>query len=177
MVGKMKENSKYLLHRIVFGAAVAALVFVGTFFFKIPTPVGYIHLGDGFIYAAAVILPIPVSAVAAAVGGGLSDLISGFPAWIAPTVVIKALSTLLFRRKSHRLLCGRNLLALGFGVVCNIAGYYLFGSAIQGNLTACLVEIPLNLLQEAAGCAIFLVFAGILDANPKLREFFISKVN
>ncbi len=173
----MKENNKYLLHRIVFGAAVAALVFVGTFFFKIPTPVGYIHLGDGFIYAASVILPLPVAAISAAVGGGLSDLLSGYPLWIAPTIVIKALSTLLFRRKAPRLLCGRNLLALGFGIVCNVGGYYLFGSAIQGNFTTCLVEIPLNLLQETAGCAIFLVFAGILDANPKLRGFFSSKVN
>lgn len=175
----MKKNNKYLLHRIVFGAAVAALVFVGTFFFKIPipTPVGYIHLGDGFIYAASVILPLPVAAISAAVGGGLSDLLSGYPLWIAPTIVIKALSTLLFRRKAPRLLCGRNLLALGFGIVCNVGGYYLFGSAIQGNFTTCLVEIPLNLLQEAAGCAIFLVFAGILDANPKLRGFFSSKVN
>ena len=174
----MKENSKkYVLHRVVFGAAFAALVFVGTFFFKLPPPIGYIHLGDGFIYAAAIILPLPIAAVSAAIGGGMSDLLLGYPLWIPATVIIKAASTLLFKRKANRLLCGRNLLALGVGVICNVAGYYLWGSIVEGNFTACLVEIPLNLLQEAAGCAIFLIFAGILDANPKLRNFFSAKVN
>lgn len=28
---------------------MAALIFIGTFFFKIPSPFGYNHFGDGFM--------------------------------------------------------------------------------------------------------------------------------
>lgn len=167
-----RSSSKKYIFIIVFTAVLSSLIFVGTFVFKVPTPIGYIHLGDGFAYIAAVILPLPFSAIAAALGGGLSDLLGGYPVWIPATVVIKGLSVIAFDRKAKRLLCVRNFIALAIGAFCNIAGYYLYGSLVQGNLTVCLAEIPLNLLQELAGVAIFAVFASILDANTRLRAFF-----
>ena len=42
---------------MVYGALFAALIFIATYLFKLPTPVGYIHLGDGFVFIAAAVLP------------------------------------------------------------------------------------------------------------------------
>jgi hypothetical protein len=51
-------------------AIFTALVFVVTAYLHIPTNNGYIHVGDGLIYLAACILPLPY-AMAVGAGGAL----------------------------------------------------------------------------------------------------------
>ena len=48
---------------------------------------GYIHFGDALIYVAAVILPRPYAMAAAAIGGGLADLLTA-PMWAQATIII-----------------------------------------------------------------------------------------
>ena len=43
---------------------------------------GYIHFGDTMIYLAAVFLPRPYALAAAAIGGGIADLLTA-PMWDA----------------------------------------------------------------------------------------------
>ena len=54
---------------------------------------GYIHFGDALIYVAAVFLPRPYALAAAAIGGGLADLLTA-PMWAPATIIIKMLITL-----------------------------------------------------------------------------------
>jgi len=164
----MKKNKT--LYRLVYTGLFSALIFIGTFIFKVPTGIGYIHLGDGFIFVASMILPLPYAMAAAAIGGGLADLISGYAIWIPATVIIKVLSTLIFSAKTRKLLCVRNGIAMLFGAAVNIIGYYLYGSLIQGNLIACLAEIPLNFIQEVAGGVIFVSIALMLDLAKSMRK-------
>ena len=164
----MKRNQT--IYRLVYTGLFSALIFIGTFIFKVPTGIGYIHLGDGFIYIAAMMLPLPYAMVAAAIGGGLADLIAGYAIWIPATVVIKALSPLLFSSMVRKLLCFRNIMAMAFGAFVNIVGYYLYGSLIQGNFIACLAEIPLNFVQEGAACVFFVAVAISFDLAPRLRS-------
>ena len=42
---------------LVTTAMMTAMVMIATTFFKIPNAMGYIHLGDGFVLLAAIILP------------------------------------------------------------------------------------------------------------------------
>ena len=49
---------------------------------------GYIHFGDALIYIAAVLLPRPYALAAAAIGGGLADLLTA-PMWAPATDVYK----------------------------------------------------------------------------------------
>ena len=51
---------------------------------------GYIHFGDALIYIAAVLLPRPYALAAAAIGGGLADLLTA-PMWAPATIIIKML--------------------------------------------------------------------------------------
>ena len=74
-------------HSDVLGLAnagmMAALVFVATYFFKLPVSItqGYIHLGDGFILLGAALLGKPAIA-AAAVGSMLADLLGGYTLYV-----------------------------------------------------------------------------------------------
>jgi uncharacterized repeat protein (TIGR04002 family) len=170
----MKQKN---LFRLVYAALFAALIFCGTYLFKLPTPIGYIHLGDGFIFIAAAVLPAPFAIAAAMIGAGLSDLLLGYASWVLPTVIIKCACAVCFTRKAGKALCLRNLVALALSLVFTVVGYYFFGSLIQGNFTASLVEMPLNALQSIGGACIFVFFGLIYDKNKALREIFTKRLD
>ena len=70
---------KLNVQKLTLCGVMAALVFVMTYFPKIPVPVtgGYVHLGDGAIFLSVLLLG-PLGIPAAAVGSMLSDLIGGY---------------------------------------------------------------------------------------------------
>ena len=72
-------------------AIMAALVFLATYIFKIPTPNGYMHLGDCFVFVAVMILGTKKGAVAGGMGEAMADLIGGYTHWVLPTFIIKAI--------------------------------------------------------------------------------------
>ncbi len=79
---------------IVMIALFSALITVMTAFIKIPTPLGYIHIGDAFIFAAAMLLG-PYAAIPAMIGSGLADFITAYFMYIPVTILIKGLMGLL----------------------------------------------------------------------------------
>ena len=104
---KTKSRSKLRLTALC--GVFAALVFIGTQI-RIPTAIGYINLGDGVILIASYFIG-PAAFFPGAIGSALSDLIAGYPMYIAPTFLIKGLMGLvaaLIMTKSH----GRK--AMGF---------------------------------------------------------------
>ena len=56
----------------------SALVFVVTAYLHIPTYNGYVHCGDGLIFIAASMLPMPYSIVVGVFGAMLADLLTGY---------------------------------------------------------------------------------------------------
>ena len=70
---------KTTTQKLVLASLLAALIFLATTFFKIPSPFkGYINLGDCVIIITAWILTPRYSFFAAGIGSALADLISGF---------------------------------------------------------------------------------------------------
>ena len=155
---------------LVRAALSAALIFLGIYIIKIPIPVGYIHFGDGFIYATAALLPPVYAAAAAAVGGFLSDLLAGYGMYAPWTAVIKALMaipvTLLCRNNGFiaRLRGAadrfekRDLLPVLLSVVVsgviNVGGYFLADSTLFDTAAAA-ASLPLNAVHSVAGIIIF----------------------
>ena len=84
----MRNRKELKTSDITVTAAMAALVFLGTYVFKIPTISGYIHLGDCMILLTVVLFGTRKGAVAGAIGAGLSDLLGGFAYWVLPTILI-----------------------------------------------------------------------------------------
>ena len=68
-----------------------ALICIATLFFKVPIPLGYAHLGNGFIFLAGAFLANPYALIAAGVGSALADLLGGYAEWILPTLIIKCI--------------------------------------------------------------------------------------
>ena len=163
------------VRKLVLAAFFAAIIFLGTFIIKIPIPNGYIHFGDGFIYVAAALLPLPYAMAAAAIGGLLADLIAGFAAYAPFTAVVKLLIALVIglvvRNNAFvNRLRGRGtekggfaslILASILGGVVNVGGYFITDCILYG-FAAALSALPLNCLQSAFGIAVFFVFLPIL---------------
>ena len=155
------NKTQLTVRRIAISALFAALSFCGTYFIKIPMPFaeGYIDAGDGFVFLAAVILPAPYAAAAAAIGAGLSDLIGGYPLWIPATIGVRVIAVLFFTRRG-KVFCRRNLIALAASAAVNVIGYWLYESAVvYQNLVGGLAAMPFNLAQSVVGIILFLALA------------------
>lgn len=118
---------KLSVQKLTLCGVMAALVFVMTYFPKIPVPVtgGYVHLGDGAIFLSVLLLG-PLGIPAAAVGSMLSDLIGGYMVYVLPTFLIKGLVALvawkLCRKDQPLYGVASAAAAIGPNVVQGIAG-------------------------------------------------------
>ncbi len=149
-----------------------ALVFVVTAYLHIPTVNGYIHVGDGLIYLAACILPLPCAVFVGAGGALLADCLTGFAIWAPGSVIIKSLGAALFSSKSKKIITVRNLLALLPATVICIGGYYLYEALIFWNFVSPLSGLLASLTQSVASAVLFVLVGLSID-----RTNFKSKWN
>lgn len=140
-----------------------AVVFVFTAYLHIPSHTGYTHVGDGFIYLAACLLPLPYGIFVGAAGALLADCLTGFAIWAPGSVIIKAVAVMFFSRKSEKIICLRNLLALIPAWAVCIGGYYLYESLITGNFIAPLSGIPGYITQSVLSSILFVAVGLAMD--------------
>ena len=165
------KNQKLI--RLSFAALFAALTTVFITLVHLPYgQTGYIHLGDAVLLLCAALLPAPYATAAAAVGGGLADLLSGFPIYALPTMLIKALMALTLSANTKTLLCRRNVIgalaAAGVNLLLYALTEFLFGLTVYtmppaGALTLAVSTLPQNGIQGAAGVLLFLPLAAAFD--------------
>lgn len=164
-----KSVSLSKIRKLTAAGVFAALIYVFTAYLHIPTGAGYTHAGDGLIYLAACLLPAPYAMAAGAIGGALSDGLSGFLVWLPATVIIKAVTALFFSSKGEKILTLRNILGIiPSGILC-IVGYSLYeGTVMAGGLswaaiTAAFTQTPAYCIQIGASTVLFVVVALLLD--------------
>ena len=146
---------------------LAALIFVATYFFKIPVSVtqGYIHLGDGFILLGAAMLG-PAAIGAAAVGSMLADLLGGYTLYLLPTFLIKgavaAVAVWCYAKERPMWL---QILLLIVAELVMVGGYFVVEWLVLGYGWAAAVGalIP-NMVQGASG----VIIAAVL--NPLVKK-------
>ncbi len=151
------------IKRMALSGIFAALVFVFTAYLHIPSHTGYTHVGDGFIYVAACLLPLPYAVFVGAVGALLADLLTGFAIWAPGSVIIKAAAVFFFSCKGKRILTLRNALALLPACLLCIGGYYLYESLITGNFLAPLAGIRGYITESVLSSLLFLILGFALD--------------
>ena len=161
---------KHTVAKMAVSGLFAAVILLATTFLHVHPVVGqgYIHLGDMFVYLAACFLPTPYAMLAAGIGGGLADVLSGHIPWMIPTLIIKAVSVPAFANKG-KLLCKRNVLAVLLGGVICVVGYYLAEVVLYGSWVSPFLSVPMNLIQSAANGIGFLVMAPAMD-RLRLRD-------
>lgn len=84
---------------------------------------------------------MPYACAAAAIGGGLADIMSGSAIWAIPTMIIKPLTVIWFTSKEDKLFNKRNIVAVILAGVVSIVGYYLAQVILTGNWVASLLGI------------------------------------
>lgn len=140
-----------------------AIVFVFAAYLHIPSHTGYTHVGDGFIYLAACMLPLPYAMFVGAGGALLADCLTGYAIWAPGSIIIKTVAVLFFSRKSARIISIRNLLALIPAWAVCIGGYYLYEALITGNFVAPLSGIPGYITQSVLSSILFVVAGLAMD--------------
>ena len=163
---RAKENKVRLL---CVSGVVAAVIYIFTAFFHIPSHTGYTHVGDAFVYLAGSLLPVPYAVAASATGGMLADLLGGYAMWIPGTGVIKALTALCFSAKGRTIVNRRNLWAIVPSFVLCVGGYYLYEVLITGNWIAPLGGVPGYCVQVAASAAVYAALGKMLD-GAKIKD-------
>lgn len=123
---------------------------------------GYIHFGDALIYLAAAFLPRPYALAAAAIGGGMADLLTA-PMWAPATIIIKMLIVLPFTSREGRLMQPRNIAAPFISAVISATGYYLAEGILFGSFVAPLASLTGSAIQSGGSAIVFLLLAGALD--------------
>lgn len=123
---------------------------------------GYIHFGDSLIYLAAALLPRPYALAAAAIGGGLADLMTA-PMWTIATIIIKMLIVLPFSNESAKIVTPRNIFATVVAYFISAFGYFVAEYFLFGTWSALLVSLWGNLIQAVGSAIFFIIFGYALD--------------
>ena len=170
---KSKSNLKYLVISALFAAMTAIFITL----VHVPySSTGNINLGDAVIYLGAVLLPTPYAALAAAVGGAISDAAGGYLVYVIPTLIAKAVISLPFTSKGEKALCKKNIIALFIAAASSIAIYavaeFFIGITVNGlptagALTAAAGTILQNFIQAVGSTVLFLALSPAVD---KIRK-------
>lgn len=162
--------------KMVTAALFAAIICAVTFFPKIPSVNGYIHLGDAVILLAAFVLGPLYGGVAAAIGSALADLISGYVVFVPGTFVMKFLTAacaayvfLLLAKVRPKLKVVNYVLSGLVGEAVMIFGYFLYETLIYSTVGAA-AGILGNLCQAAGGIAVSTIIAVMLSQGKKLKR-------
>ena len=145
--------------RLALCGMMAALIFVATYFVKLPMAMtnGYVHLGDGFILLSASMLGW-AAVPAAAVGSMLADLMGGYAMYLLPTFLIKgavaAVAVLALKTKHEWL----KVLGLIAAEAVMVGGYFLAEWLVLGyGLAAATASVLGNTMQGLSGVVIGLL--------------------
>ncbi|MDD6915609.1 MAG: ECF transporter S component [Eubacteriales bacterium] len=160
--------------KIVIAAMLAALTCIATMIIKIPSPLkGYLNLGDCVVLLSGWLLSPLYGFLAAGLGSGLADLISGYGVYVPATFIIKGVMAIAayfgFRFLQNKV---TNISArIVSGIVAELImvfGYYVFEGFLYG-FGASLVNIPANAVQGVAGLIIGTILVKIFEKSKIIK--------
>lgn len=161
-----RSESRKNIKNIVLSALFAALICLTTAYIlhiPIASNGGYIHIGDVFIYLSASILPTKYAMVAASIGAGFADLITGSSMWIIPTIIIKPILTLLITSKYKNIINTRNLIG---SFIAGFIGWFLYlvaGMFIYGSFESAFAVSLIDIIQPISSSILFILIGLALD--------------
>ena len=151
---KQKNNISSKTRVLVSSALFAALVCITTaYFLHIPVGNGgYAHIGDTFIYLAAVLLPKPYAALAAAVGAGMADVLTGSANWAFDKIINV-----------------RNVFATIIAGIVGTVLYMVAEGIMYGSFVAAFALSLVGLIQPIGSFIVFIVLGLVFD-KIKIKE-------
>ena len=164
------------LQRAVTASMLAAMTTIATMIIKVPTigTNGYVNIGDSIVLVAAWVLGNPYGAIAAGIGSGLADLLSGYPAYIPGTVIIKFLmafaAAAVFKAASRKSVHP----AIGYvsssivAEVIMVLGYFLYEATFLGYGVGAAASMISNAIQ---GITCLVLGNAIIQVLMKIKYF------
>jgi uncharacterized membrane protein len=133
--------------------------------------VGYVHLGDVFIFFACFLLKPKYSILVGGAGSALADLILGWAFYAPVTFVVKALVALccsLIIYKNPTIV--RQIISLVIGAIIIGLGYFIYEYILYG-LGVAAANVPFNLAQGAVCGVIAIFLTRAFEKIKPLKEF------
>lgn len=159
-------KQKMNVQEMVIGALGIALVFLSTFFIKVPNGIqGYFNLGDGFIFIFASLVNPMVAFFIGGLGSALADVAGGYGIYFFFTLIIKGFEgyiVCLLLKKTHKL--SVNIFIYLMGSIIMVGGYFIADAFINESWQLSLTGVPANLLQALFGIIIAVI------ATPLIKK-------
>ena len=167
---------KITTKKLVTTALFMALTIVATMFIRIPLPLGYVNLGDAFIFLAVFILGPVCGVIAGGVGAGIADLF-GYITYAPGTLVIKSAMALvawlvyqLLKTATKKAMFAE--IAGGIaGTIVMAVGYFVYEVLLFTTAGVAVLNMPWNLLQGGVGITIAVAVMRVLTATKVLDKF------
>lgn len=163
-----------------------AIVCVATMSIKIPTLIGYGHLGDSMLFLAAILFGRKKGFVIAAVGMSMADFLTGYAYYVPFTFVIKGVMALIvvtiaYRNNYNGKNTVNNLFAFLVSGVWMVFGYFvakiiivrfiLFkADSINKAIAIGLAGIPKNIAQVTIATCIAVPLVYILHGKLSIKS-------
>lgn len=157
------NKNKLTARAITITALSIALVCVGTIVIQIPIPLGYMHFGNICILLVAGLFSPMTAFLAGGIGSAMADLLTGYPQWIIPTLIIKSLmglaACMIYHRKGQDLciFSFRTILGSVTAIAIMVFGYFAAGSVVYGSIYTGAAQIPGLTLEGICGIAGFYI--------------------
>lgn len=160
----------------VTAAMMAALTCIATMIIKVPTigTNGYVNIGDAAVLLSAWLLGNPYGALAAGIGSGLADLLSGYASYVPGTFAIKFLMafvgyivyTQLNKTNLNKIVS--QVLSAIVAEAIMVLGYFLYEATFLGYGLAAAASIPSNIIQ---GVTCLVLGVALIQVLSRIRYF------
>lgn len=163
-----------------------AIVCVATMSIKIPTMIGFFHLGDSMLFLAAILFGKKKGFVIGAIGMSMADFLLGYSYYVPFTFIIKGVMALIVATMAYRNnYNGKNILNNLFAFLVSgvwmVSGYFvakvilvrfvLFKADNINNAIAIgLAGIPKNIVQVTIATCIAVPLVYILHGKLSIKS-------
>ncbi len=164
--------NKKIKYMSLTGIFAALITLMTAYICHIPIGIngGYVHFGDAFIYLAAAILPRPYALAAAAIGGGLADLLTA-PMWAPATILIKMAVAFLFTNAKQQVINIRNIMSTIWAYIISGVGYWLAECLMFENGAVFAVTMAQTAVQSIGSAVVFIMLGLAFDRAGVKRRF------
>lgn len=164
--------------KLVLTALFCALTTVATTYIRVPLPLGYINLGDAFVFLSVFLLGPFYGTAAAGIGSAVADLI-GYVSYAPGTLVIKTamaivayvLYKLLYKATKKAVIS--EIISGIAGVIVMAFGYFFYEMLFFATASVAIINVPWNLIQGTIGVALSTVLMRIFTTTKiteKIKE-------
>ncbi len=179
----MSKRTKITALKISLTACFAAACCICTMI-SVPLPIGYFNLGDMLSLVSGWFLGPVFGALAAGIGGAITDLILGFGVYAPATFVIKAalaVTAFYLYKATKKLISSKRtdpiprVISAIVAELIMVGGYFIYEYAILGYGMGAAASVIGNTIQAAAGVAGGVVIATFINSSSRVLSFFNNK--